>query len=573
MKSIVKTVIFVFSCIFLLDSCKTDQIEKVQQDFNVNIRMKNDPSRINPVVGNPTVESTEINSLVFLPMAHYDPITFELSPVMVKSMPEGRSLENGGIVYDYEILEDAKWDDGLPITAEDYLFTMKVAMNPGVDAASWRGLLSNIDSIKIDKENKKKYEVIVNEYFHLARETSCTFDVLPKHIYDPNGILDAYSLSQISASDEDTILANFARDFNSKKFTQETISGSGPYKLKAWELDQYIVLERKDNYWGDLYPDRKLLANNPKEVTFRIISDENAAATLLKDGSLDLMLVKDAAVFDNLKNGNDFDTMFSLATPNVARFYYIGLNNRKPELADKDIRRALAHLIDVDNIIDNLENGYASRQVGTIMPNSVFYNSTLKPIEYDPAKAIAILEEEGWVDSNGDGVRDKSINGEIVELEIEYLASQSPLGQKVGLLFQDKAKDVGVAVKMIIKEGRQMLESVYAHEYEASASVAGFSLAPYDPYQRWHSDNSAVKKGNVAGYVNEKNDELIEKIRTVQDPQERSAAYKEFQELLYEEQPVIFLYSPTQKFVLNKKYKGLFSTKRPGYFVGSFEAN
>jgi len=341
--------------------------------------------------------------------------------------------------------------------------------------------------------------------------------------------------------------------------------------LKAWELDQYIVLERKDNYWGDNYPDRKLLANNPKEVTFRIISEENAAATLLKDGSLDLMLVKDATVFNNLKDSENFDSMFTLATPALSRFYYIGLNNRKPELADKDVRRALAHLIDVDNIIENLESGYGSRQVGTIMPSSGFYDTSLKPIKYDPEEAKAILDSEGWKDTNNNGIRDKMIDGKLEELEIDYLASQRPLGQKVGLLFQDKAKEAGIKINMVIKEGRKMMESIYALDYEASASAVGPSLAPYDPYQRWHSDNSVSKKGNVAGYTNARNDELIEKIRSTNNLEERRSAYLEFQQLMYVEQPVIFLYSPTQKFVINKKYKGLFSTKRPGYFVGSFE--
>ncbi|GLR18624.1 peptide-binding protein [Portibacter lacus] len=551
-------------------SCQTE--EKPIQDFSLNIRLANDPGRVNPMVGNPTDESNQVNSLIFLPLAHYDPITYEMSPVLIKEVPDAKVMEDGTIVYDYEFLEDAVWDDGKPITAEDYLFTMKVAMNPKVDAVSWRGLLANIDSIGIDASNDRKFSVIIKEYFLLAKEASCTFEIFPKHIYDPEGILDAYSLQDVVNSEEsDSILSEFAKTFNSVKYSKEIVSGSGPYKLKAWEIDQYIALERKENYWGDKYPERKALENNPKEVIFRIISDENAAVTLLKDGSLDLMVVKSATIFENLKNSSNFDSLFTLATPELARFYYIGLNNRKPELADKDVRRALAHLIDVDLIINNLENGYATRQLGTIMPNSEYYNRSLSEIDFDIKKANAILDNEGWKDTNGNGVRDKIIDGQLVELEVEYVASQSPLGQKVGLLFQDNAKQAGVDVKMIIKEGRKFNEAMYALDFEASASAAGYSLAPYDPYQRWHSDNSDPKEGNFAGYVNERNDELIELIRTAEDLAERTAAYKEFQQLMYDEQPVIFLYSPTQKFVLNKKFKGLFSMKRPGYFVGSFE--
>ncbi|WP_235297563.1 ABC transporter substrate-binding protein [Portibacter marinus] len=554
----------------ILGSCSSETTE--QEDFTVNVRLSADPGRLNPIVGTPTTQATAINGLIFLPLAHYDPITFELSPLLVKEVPEAIEGEDGSITYEYEIVEEAVWDDGSPVTGEDYEFTLKAALNPGVDAAAWRGILSDVRNVNVDEENPKKFSVTLDQYFHIAKEAFCTFEIVPSHVYDPTNALSSYEISDIKgAADTDSTLSRFAEEFNSIKYTQEIVQGCGPYRLKAWELDQYIVLEKKENYWGEAYPDRTLLHNNPQEINYRIIADENAAITLLKDGSIDLMLVADATMFDNLKSSANFEEKFNVETPSMSRFYYIGLNNRKPELSDKDVRRALAHLLDVDNIIQTLDNGYGNRLAGPIFPNSPVYEESLKPIEYNPEKAIEILEQEGWKDSNGNGIRDKVIDGELVELEVDYLASQSPLGQKVGLLFKDNAKEAGVEVTMEIKEGRAMQEAIFDHQYEASASAAGLSLAPYDPYQRWHSDNSPVRKGNIAGYVNERNDELIEIIRISKDPKERTAAYKEFQKLLYEEQPVIFLYAPTQKFVISKKFDGLFSEKRPGYFVGSFE--
>ncbi len=559
------------SLLFLLLSCGPEA-EPVQEDFNVNIRMKSDPGRLNPMVGTATIQSTAINGLLFLTLAHYDPISFELSPVLVKEVPEAEVAEDGSISYSYEIVEEAVWDDGTPVTGEDYLFTLKLALNPSVDAPSWRGILSSVRSVEVDSENPKKFKVVLSEYFHIAKEAFCTFEIFPKHIYDAGEVMNEYELLEILESDEsDSTLVGFAKEFNSIKFTQETVSGCGPYRLKAWEIDQYVVLEKKEDYWGQKYPERTLLHNNPKEVTFRMITDENAALTLLKDGSLDLMLVTDATAFDNLKEGEGFSDQFNVNTPSMSRFYYIGLNNRRPELSDKDVRRALAHLVDVDNIIETLDNGYGKRMVGPMFANSPVFENSLELIDYNPEKAIEILESKGWKDTNKDGTRDKMIGGERVELVVDYLASQSPLGQKVGLLFQDNAEQAGVKIDMEIKEGRAMTNSIYSHDYESSASAAGLSLAPYDPYQRWHSDNSVPRKGNVAGYVNDRNDELIETIRTTKDAAERVEAYKEFQKLIYQEQPVIFLYSPTQKFVLNKKFDGLFSEKRPGYFVGSFK--
>ncbi len=580
-----KKIAFFFSfasLIMIFGSCKSDQTS--QSDFDISIRMNNLPQKLNPLVGTPTTESTEINALIFLPLADYDPITYEMSPLLIKELSQGQKINEGpfagGIKYEYEILPDAVWDDGTQITAEDYMFTIKIAKNPNVDASAWRGILKDISEVTIDENNPKKFTVTIGKYFHLAREVSCTFEILPKHIYDPNGVLDGYDLSllnDVEKLDEfmkvDSTLAKFAQSFNSKDFTQDIVSGSGPYAIKSWEADQYIVLQKKANYWGNKYKDRTQLLNNPTTITYRGVKDENAALTLLKDGSIDLMNVKDATSFDNLKSIPGFDSLFALKTSPLLRYYYVSLNNRIPELEDKDVRKAIAYLFDVENIIETLENGYAERQIGAIMPNSPFYDSSLKPIPFDPKKAIEILESEGWKDSNGNGIRDKMVNNKLVEMEIDYLASTSPLGQKVGLLFQDNAKQAGVKVVLNIQEGAQLSASMSNHEFESAASAAGLSLAPYDPYQRWHSANSSVGGGNFFGYVNEANDSLIQKIRETEDFDERKKAYFEFQELMYDEQPVVFLYSPVQKFVLSKKYVGLFSVKRPGYYIGAFNLN
>jgi peptide/nickel transport system substrate-binding protein len=573
------SLVLLIGLLVVISACSPDNNEI--EDFSLNIRLPSDPARLNPMVGNPSFETTTLNSLLFLPLAHYDPISYELSPIMITALKPGEKIEEGeyagGIKYEYEIVPEAVWDDGKPVTGEDYLFTLKVAKHPLTDAAAWRGILQDIKKVEIDKQNPKKFTVTIGQYFHLAREASCTFDLYPKHIYDPEGIMDKYELALFNDAEElgllvlnDSLLIQFANDFNGPKYAQEIVSGSGSYLLKNWEVDQFIAMERKVNYWGEKYPERLLLANKPKELIFRIIADENAAITLLKDGSIDLINVKDANAFDNLKASENFEQNYSISTPPLLRYYYIGLNNRVPELNDKDVRRAIAHLIDVDNIIKTLENGYATRQVGAIVPSSPFFNKALEEIDFDPEKAITILDAEGWKDTDNDGVRDKTIRGNKIDMEITYLASQSPLGQKVGLLFQDAAKEAGVKVSMEIKEGRQMSQALYAHDFEASASATGLSLAPYDPYQRWHSDNSATK-GNVFGYVNDENDALIEKIRTTEDFESRKEAYLEFQELMYEEQPAVFLYSPTQKFVLNNKYKGVFSSKRPGFVPGAFE--
>jgi len=163
-----------------------------------------------------------------------------------------------------------------------------------------------------------------------------------------------------------------------------------------------------------------------------------------------------------------------------------------------------------------------------------------------------------------DGVRE--------ELVLDLLITGSELGKKIALLLQDETKKVGIGINIIPKDIRRMRkENLYNYNYDIAALAESMDLAPIDPYRRWHSDNIDSKGNNVAGYSSSTSDSLINIIRETKDIAERERVTEEFHELIYNDQPVIFLFAPTNKVAINKDFIGTATSKRPGYLANTFE--
>ncbi len=580
MNSIAKLLLVTF--LFVSIQCKTDK-SVPKDDAILKIQLKSDPQKLHPMVS-PTSLAREVYQYIFLPLAEFHPTTLELEPILIKEVNDGTSIEEGpykgGIRFSFELREDAKWSDGEPVKVEDYAFTVKAANHPKVNAPGWRTYLKEISEVVQDVENPRKFDVIMAKDYMLAKETAVTIQVYPSHIYDPKGILKDISIEDLKSESvyanleaKDSSLIQFAQEFNSTKFTRETVVGCGPYALAEWESDQYLVLENQKEYWGDQYPDNPFLQSFPRQIQFQIIKDPTSALTLLKSGELDVLNNISSINFKELKEDIDFKDQFEYFSPSLIRYLYIGLNNRREGLSDKTVRRALAHLIDVDGIIKTLEYGLGQRTVGHFNPNKSYYNNSLDLIDYNLDKANQLLDDSGWKDSDGNGIRDKEIDGKQVELSFEILISKAELGRKVSLMFQESAAKAGVKIDLIQKQYRVILsDHLQKHDFDMATLVNTADAAPVDAFDKWHSSNRIIGRNNYFGLNNLEADELMEKIRLEKNKESRNQLYFKLQEIMYEEQPVIFLYCPVEKIAVSKKFKGSGTSKRPGYLANTFQA-
>lgn len=571
--------------LLILFSCQNDKPDSKKEIDQIVIQLAEEPQRLNPILATSALE-TEVFEYMFLSLCDIDPFSGTWVPVLTTDIPKGKisADENGDkiTIYDISIVPEAIWTDGSPVTGFDFEFTLKMVALPGVNAPAWKALLPDIDQVITDQKNPKNFKVVIKGDYFLSKEGFLSAEIYPRHIYDRNGVLFDYDYAAlkdgaiISQLDENQteVLTKLAEDFSSIEFSKgEVIEGAGPYKMVSWESGQYIILERKENWWGDNYPARNYLKAHPKRIIFQIVSDPAVTITQLKSGELDLASLSKAPiqVLDDLRNDEDFASRYGFYYPSLYRIYYILLNDRDRRLSDVNVRKALAHSIDIQRMIDQVEGGYGTPVASVIHPSKAAHDPDIQYPTYDLNKSNQLLDEAGWKDTDGNGIRDKIVNGVPISLSLRFFISGSQLSQTISNMMVESAKEIGIEIVPVTKASSAAIqENVIPGDFEMMAQAITSSPGQDDLYNIWHSNSTGLNGRNWSGYTNSEVDKLIEVIRETSDEDERNKAYLSVQKILAQDQPVLFLYAPVEKLVISKKFVPVISSKSPGYFANAF---
>lgn len=565
--------------LIIISSC-TDSKNEIYDNFTFKIGITRKPSALLPFKRRGRAE-LQINPYIFLQLADYDPKSHELIPTLLDSLPLETKVDTGkykGLLkYSIVLNKKAKWDNGNPITANDYIFSVKILLNPMIDIhPAIRSQFKNIKDIVLDQTNPQKVDVYTINGYILSKELVTNMEVYPEYFYDPLKIMRKFSYEEFLNSSrilkilqETKGAKEFASKFNSSYFMRDNISNIGPYKLDEWVANQYISLKKKENWWGDLNKKNTYLQNNPNRILFKIIPDKTTAITELKNGNIDLLSDISGTDFKKLKEDTIYKKSLSFYSPLALKYTSLVLNNRNPILKDRKVRKALAHLIDIDFIINTFGTGKEKRINSPIHPNKSYYNSNLHIIEYNLEKAKSTLFEAGWKDTNNNGVIDKLIEGKRTELKLNFIIIGRQVEKNVALLLKENAKKAGIDIEIINKNKKAYRKISKSFSFDIIFKQIGKDLVDYDPFPRWHSENISSGKSNLSGFHTLKCDSLIKQILKEKDISKKEILYLKFQEIIHEEQPVIFLYVPTNNIIMNKKYKITTSIKRPGYFANS----
>ena len=566
MKSLIlKPICILLLMLVVLSSCKND---KKTQTQTITVRLEADPDRLNPMLSS-TGYSTDVFRYIFYPLADIDPFSLKMAPVLIKTLPAKYTVETGVYkgksAYKFYILNEAKWDNGTPITGFDFAFTLKAAFNPLVASERWRAPMGFVQDVLVDEKNPKTFSVVVNEEYFLADILLASINIYPEYLFDSKAIMRKYSLADLidpvksaQMAQKEAGLKEFADEFNNAKYGRdpEFVMGAGPYKLVEWTTGQKIVLKKKSNWWGDaLSKQYPMLQAYPEQLIFKIVADNVTTISMLKDGQLDALGGFSASQYKEVSTNKSIADKYNIFTPTVLQYLYFGLNLKNPKLSDKKVRQALSHLLDLDATIGLLD-GLGERIIGPFHPSKEYYNHTLKPIALDINKANQLLDEAGWKDSDGNGVRDKMIEGVNTPLDLTIsLGTSSEIGKKLSLMMQENAKKAGINIVLDAREMSQVMADVKAGKFEISPLKNRLDPVLDDPYNSWNSANITAGGGNRIGYSNPEADKLTELIRTTKDEKIRNQSYQKFQEILYEDQPVIFLYAPKEPVLIAKKFE------------------
>jgi peptide/nickel transport system substrate-binding protein len=549
---------------FLLAGCR-DQAEVTDNDSQEIVNDKNagapttgdwliihalsDPEQLNPLTSNDASAST-INQNIFQSLLTLDPRSLELKPLLATARP---AIAEDKLSYTFKIRRDVHFQDGRPLTGQDVLFSIKAIKCPLVNAPFLRVYFDSVVDAQLVDEYSIRFTI--REPYFLNESVLGGIAVLPRHFYDPENLLKDVSIADLRkpADELPAGAKKFADNFN-RNFSRNPM-GSGPYKFGSWKTGREIELIRDRDYWGNgkegidqAYLDR---------YKYRIINNPDAALVRLKSGSLDemgLTPIQHVRGTDSQRFKSQF-RKYEYFSPNYS---YIGWNNDHPIFRDKQVRKAMTHFTNRKQMVKTILFGLGEVVEGPIYFFRPEYDKSLPSYTYDPAKAMKLLSEAGWRDSDGDGVLDKVIDGESVPFRFEIkVNSGNPTRKSVALTLQDELGRYGIAATVRELDWTIFLGDVKTRKFDAVLLGWAMPVSEPDAYQVWHSSQSANNGSNHIAYKNARVDQILEQYRREFDEQKRIALYREFQQILSDDQPYTFLFVGKSVVAVQRRIHGV----------------
>jgi len=505
--------------------------------------------------------------------------SLEYIPTLVKKMP---TTSEDNLSFKYEIKKGVLWDDGTELNAEDVAFSVKLMLCPLTNNAQIRSNYTTvIKSIEIDQSNPMKFTMNAQNVHWENKFIFTELFIQQKSLWDPEMILDNVSFENLLSENfnETEELQEWFNAYNNadNSYKPNLLSGLGAYQVTQWEASQYITIEKKENWWG---ANDTSIYNQayPEKIIFKIIKEDASSYLALKNqeidvttriGTVKLMKLQEREYFNN-NYDSDFLDQYS--------FSYMGLNmkpdgiKQKPFFVDQKVRRAMAYLIPIDEIIEVMMHGKASRQASLISPLKKTYNDTLKLIPLDIEKAKELLTESGWIDTDGDNIRDKIINGVKTPFSFKLSYMSSPISKEIVLMIKESIYKAGIVAEPTPMDFTLFYKNAMDHNFDGMMGGWGGSASYSNPMQLWHTSSWVTKGSNFCGFGDAESDALIEQANLTLDKDQHNDALLKLQAKVYEDQPYVFLYATKRKFAIHKRFNNReMYYEKPGVMIQNLE--
>jgi peptide/nickel transport system substrate-binding protein len=418
--------------------------------------------------------------------------------------------------WEFKLRQGVKFHDGSEMTADDVVFTFDRIIQenmieyPEPHTSPRKGLIAPLASVeKVDDYTVR---------FHLSAPWPPAMQLFVHQQIVPKAYLESVGTQGFV----------------------ENLVGAGPFRFVEGQIDDQIVMERFDDYWGGA-PD--LAPSGPACVSraiFRIIPEASTRVAALLAGEVHIIQSVPPELVSTLEGADGVVVKTAAGTQPK----WVELNVNQPPFDNKLVRQALNHLIDKELIVEAIYGGRAAVLPGALSPFNAFADADLTPYAYDPDAALALLAEAGIADSDGDGRLEW--NGAPWAFVVDSLDEHRTLAEAVVGQLQEAGIDASLrlweysVVKPLLDAGER---SAYLDDWGDSA---------FDPVghmeAKWHGveAGSPYGRGNFSGYNNARVNELIKAGEVETDEAARHAIYDEAQTLIYDEAPAIFLILPEE---------------------------
>lgn len=486
---------------------------------------------------NPLIAKTT-DSVNFLSLIYEGLIGYDSDLKKIPKLASDWQVSEDGRLWTFNIRKDAKWHDGTSITAEDVIFTYNILKEGVLNSVYQYNIFDNDNILEIGLKNNDKYSLFVR----LAEPSSklldiFTFPVISKDYYE--------SVENIIKIQKDLTKAPL---------------GTGPYKVAEEyfsEDQESIILVRNEDWWGRRpYIDK---------IIGKIYTNKEEARKAFIQGDLDL--VDTMIVYVNNKSVEEDTKLYRFMT----NYYeFLGLNSESELIKDPKIRKALAYAIDRREIISKVYLNNAQTVDVPIPSNHWLYDNAYRLYDYDIDRAKRLLKEAGWQDLDGDGILDKTVDNQKIELKIKLVSnSGNDLRRDVLSLIKSHLELVGFKVETQIADMETIAKDLLATN-QFDALLTGYYLDnALDLSFAFHSreiveiddiedlDEIDSIPNNFIKYRNSELDSLLDLASHSYDLNELSAVYQNIQDHMTRELPIISLYFRTGSLLVNPKLYGI----------------
>ncbi|MFQ5689038.1 MAG: ABC transporter substrate-binding protein [Gemmatimonadota bacterium] len=453
---------------------------------------------LNPLVSTDYVTSQLQKHALLMTLVRYDS-AFTVRPYLAESWEP----DDAGSEVVFHLRTDVRWQDGVPTTARDVAFTFRMAKDPRV-AYPNRG------------------------YFDLWKSAEVVDDSTLRFRLRPHaGYLFAWT--QLPIAPEHILAGVAPEQLPRHRFGTSEPAGNGPFRFVERRNADTWIFEANPEFpaalGGRPYVDR---------LVYRVVPDESTLLSEFRTGGVDLYLDIPPSQIARAR-GVAGARVVTYPSRSVT---FIAWNSRRREFSDAAVRTALTLALDRDGLVAAARNGLGVVASGPVGPWHWAHDPAWKPLPHAPDSARAILESRGWVDRDGDGIRDK----DGVEFRFDLLTNENPVREDLAVMIQSQLARVGIAAQPAIREAAALGAVVTSPERPFDAVILGFEQDwNLDDRDLWSCDRME-QPFQFTGYCNPALDAVLDSIPLALDRDTRERLYRRYHRMIARDQPYTYLY-------------------------------
>lgn len=460
-------------------------------------------------------ESLRVTENIFETLVTYEDDSSNIVPLLAKEW----QISDDGLTYTFKLQEGVKFHDGTDFNADAVVFNFNRWMDP-----------SNPLHIQ------GKFEYYISQFGGVKGDET--------HVIDSVTALDTYTVQFKLKRPMAPFLANLgmsafgiasptALEKYKDKFTENPV-GTGPFKFVEWKRNDTITLEKNPDYWRKGYP-------KVDKVVFKLIPDNSNRLTALINGEIDLMDGVNPDDIEKIKADANLQ-LFERPSFNVG---YLGFNVEKKPFDNPKVRQAIAHAIDKQALIDAFFAGQGKPAVNPMPPTLWGHNNDITDREFNLEKAKQLLKEAGYPN----GFKTKFW---AMPVPRPYM----PDGQKIAEAIQQNLKQIGIDAEIVSFDWPTYLDKTAKGEQDMF--LLGWTGDNGDPDNFLYVllDKNNIGGGNRTRYAGEQAHNLMLQAQSEVNQDKRAEIYKEVQQIIFNDAPMIPLVHSIPVLAGKKSVKG-----------------